>query len=117
VPARRGLYDHVEFDSETERKFVKDLERRADVRLYVKLPSWFIVETPVGRYNPDWAIVMENPEDPDGAKGKPLLYLVRETKKGEPRPSEQQKTDCGERHFKGALEVDYRVVTSASQLP
>ncbi len=100
VPAKRSVYDHVAFDSETERKFVKDLERRTDVKLYVKLPSWFTVDTPVGKYNPDWAIVMDNP---DPSQNKPLLYLVRETKKGQPRPSETQKTNCGERHFKGAL--------------
>ena len=73
-------------------------------------------KTPVGKYNPDWAIVMENPNDRDGAAGKPLL-AASETKKGELRPSEKQKTDCGERHFKGALEVDYRIVSSACELP
>ena len=70
------IYDGVPFDSETiEKPFIEALEKRKDVKLYIKLPSWFTVATPIGAYNPDWAIVMENP---DG--GDDLLYLVRETK-------------------------------------
>jgi type III restriction enzyme len=66
----------VIFDSEgVEKPFIHELERRADVKLYVKLPDWFQVDTPIGRYNPDWAIVMENLED-----GDPVLYLVRSPK-------------------------------------
>ena len=122
VPAPRGsVYDHVEFESEVERQFVKDLERRTDVRVYVKLPSWFTVQTPVGEYNPDWALVMDDPDDPGGESGKPLLYLVRETKgdnwRNGLRPDESRKILCGERHFRDALGVDYRVVTQAGELP
>jgi type III restriction enzyme len=63
------LYDGVVFDSEgIEKPFIRDLEKRADVRLYIKLPDWFQVDTPIGRYNPDWAIVMDNPEE-----GEPIL--------------------------------------------
>jgi len=123
VPAKKGtsLYDHVPFESDVEEQFVKDLENREDVRLYVKLPGWFTVDTPVGTYNPDWAIVMNPPDDQDGTKGKPLLYLVRETKgpnwRTDLRPDERSKIHCGERHFKDALRVDYRVVSKAGQLP
>ena len=82
----------------------------------MKLPDWFTVETPIGRYNPDWAVVMDNPED-----GDPVLYLVRETKgtldPGQLRFDERRKIECGARHFRGALGVDYRVVTSAAELP
>ena len=123
VPAKKGtcLYDHVAFESDIEEQFVKDLETREDVKFYVKLPGWFTVDTPVGTYNPDWAIVMNPPEDQDGAKGKPLLYLVRETKdKGWPgnaRDEERRKTHCGERHFTDALGVNYRVVSKAGELP
>jgi type III restriction enzyme len=70
------LYDGAIFESEgVEKPFIHELEKRADVKLYVKLPDWFQVDTPIGRYNPDWAIVMENPED-----GDPVLYLTREPK-------------------------------------
>ena len=114
VPAKKSVYDHVKFDSDVERAFVKDMDMRADIHLYVKLPSWFTVPTPVGNYNPDWAIVMDDPNDSDGKR----LYLVRETKgEGELRPTEQRKTECGEKHFEGALGIDYCVVTSASELP
>ncbi|MBC8457583.1 MAG: hypothetical protein H8D67_06270, partial [Deltaproteobacteria bacterium] len=81
------------------------------------LPTWFTVCTPVGEYNPDWAIVME---DPDKPTGEPLLYLVRETKDTQNldklRPDEKRKIKCGTKHFE-ELDVDYRVVTSAGELP
>jgi len=87
------------------------------VRLYVKLPTWFRVDTPIGEYNPDWAIVMDGPGGPEG---EPLLYLVRETKGtthlDDLRPDEQRKIRCGRRHFKDALGVDYAVVRSAQEL-
>jgi type III restriction enzyme len=110
------LYDGVIYDSEgVEKPFIYDLEKRADVKLYIKLPDWFQVDTPIGRYNPDWAIVMDNPED-----GDPVLYLVRETKGtlnlDDLRPDEKRKINCGRRHF-GALGVDFRVVTTANELP
>jgi type III restriction enzyme len=111
------LYDGVRFDSETiEKPFIQELEKRANVRLYIKLPDWFQVDTPIGRYNPDWAIVMENPED-----GDPVLYLVRETKGtlklDDLRPEERRKIACGRRHFEDALGVNYRVVTTTKELP
>ena len=114
APAEKSVYDHVKFDSEVERAFVEDMDRREDIHLYVKLPAWFTVPTPVGAYNPDWAIVMDDPNDSDGKK----LYLVRETKgEGELRPTEKRKTECGEKHFEKALDINYRVVTKASELP
>jgi type III restriction enzyme len=121
VPAGHSLYDQVIVESETERQFVQDLERRAEVKLYVKLPAWFTVPTPIGEYNPDWAIVWE-PRDSHGQPtGEQLLYLVRETKSttelAELRPDEARKIRCGERHFRDALQVDYRVVASAGELP
>ena len=122
---RSALYDVIPCDSEVEQKFVQDLEAREDVKLYLKLPSWFVVPTPIGDYNPDWAVVM------DGATAdrKPLLYLVAETKGSKSlddlRPDERRKIQCGAAHFgssqfkaEGALDgVDYRMVTSAEELP
>jgi type III restriction enzyme len=96
------------------------LERRDDVKLYLKLPAWFTVPTPIGEYNPDWAIVMEKRDEYGQPTEKPLLYLVRETKStpnlDELRPDERRKIRCGERHFTEALGVDYRVVTRATEL-
>jgi type III restriction enzyme len=127
VPADKdkAVYDLIPCDSEVERKFVEDMEARDDVRLYLKLSYWFTVPTPVGEYRPDWAIVMDGPE----SEGKPILYLVSETKssirKDDLRPDEWRKIQCGAAHFgsrqlkkKGVLEgIDYKVVASASELP
>jgi type III restriction enzyme len=121
IPADHSVYDQVVFDSEVERQFVEGLEQRDDVKLYLKLPHWFTVPTPVGEYNPDWAIVLE-PRDAHGQPtGEPLLYLVRETKgenwKTDLRLDERRKIHCGEEHFATALGVNYKVVTRASELP
>jgi len=121
----RSIYDLVPCDSDVERQFVRDLEARQDVKLYLKLPYWFTVPTPVGEYRPDWAIVMDDP----WKEGKPILYLITETKgslrETELRPNEWRRIQCGAAHFgskqlrrKGALEgVDYKVVTEARELP
>ena len=117
VPVENSIYDHIVVQSETERKFAEKLKRMKNVRLFIKLPNWFKVGTPVGQYNPDWGLVMEQVF----GEGGPLLYLIRETKSTtvpeDLRGIENQKIHCGERHFSGALGVDYRVVTSADELP
>ena len=56
MKARRHLYDHIVYDSTKERDFASELDTNEDVAVYVKLPSSFYISTPVGRYNPDWAI-------------------------------------------------------------
>jgi len=89
---QKTLYDHVITDSTVEETFAKDLESREDVKFYFKLPRWFKIETPLGGYNPDWAIVFENDQ---------RVYFVAETKKeGEIRESEEMKITCGRAHFK-----------------
>jgi len=80
VPADKSLYDRVLAESEVERKFVEGLEQRRDVKLYVKLPAWFTVPTPIGEYNPDWAIVVQPCDEHGEPTGDETLYLVRETK-------------------------------------
>ncbi len=121
IPAKRSIYDKVIFDSETERKFVEGLEKLNPVKLYVKLPAFFKIPTPIGTYNPDWAIVVD-PRDPDDREsmGEQLLYLVRETKSSttpdDLRPDEVRKIRCSIRHFKDLLGVNYKVVTKADNL-
>ncbi|HEY8576295.1 MAG TPA: DEAD/DEAH box helicase family protein [Devosia sp.] len=110
------IYDGVEIDSTTiERPFAEALEKDARVKLYVKLPRWFVVPTPIGGYNPDWAIVM------DIGEGQDRLYLVRETKGSTDldhlRPDEKRKIECAEKHFSQTLGVDYAVITTAGALP
>jgi len=107
IESGKSAYSHVAYDSEGEKEFAESLERSDRVTLFTKLPSAFVVDTPLGTYNPDWAIVMRTD---DGEK----LYLVRETKfvpdLNNLRPSELQKIKCGEKHF-ATLGVDFRVVS------
>jgi type III restriction enzyme len=120
IPAQRGIYDYVHYDSDTESRFVQDLDHDDRVRLYVKLPRWFTVPTPIGEYNPDWAIVMEERDEFGAATGDPKLYLVAETKSTDSldklRPDERRKVQCGERHFEGTLNVHYRRVKTVDEL-
>ncbi len=53
----KSPYEYVVYESEVEKNFAKRLDEREDIRLFVKLPSWFEIDTPIGKYNPDWAIV------------------------------------------------------------
>jgi type III restriction enzyme len=121
VPSDRSIYDHVACDSTTEKKFVEGMEKRDDVKLYIKLPNWFKVPTPVGEYNPDWALVMDDRDSHGDSGSRPLLYLVRETKSSpnldDLRPDERRKILCGKQHFEHTLGTNYRVVTTASELP
>ncbi len=118
VKAEKSLFDRVHYDSGVEEQFVNGLEARDDVKLFVKLPSWFTVPTPVGDYNPHWAIVMEDRDE--FGEARDVLYLVRETKSttnlNELRPDERRKIECGRKHF-GKLGVPYDVITSADELP
>jgi len=108
MEVRRSIYDVVEFESDVERRFAAGLDAREDIRLFFKLPPWFKVPTPMGEYNPDWAIVKEE-------EGQGKLYLIRETKGSadadDLRGRERRKIECGKAHF-SALGVDYKVVTS-----
>jgi len=114
---KRSIYEHVIYDSSIEREFAESLENSAEVVLYAKLPSWFKVPTPLGPYNPDWAILFEQ----DGAQ---RLYFVVETKSSlftdDLRSKEDAKIRCGRAHF-AALESSsdparYHVATSLSDV-
>ena len=67
----KTIYDYVAVDSEVEREFMQSLEDNADVKFYIKLPGWFKIDTPVGTYNPDWAVAFD---------GDRRIYFVAETK-------------------------------------
>jgi type III restriction enzyme len=104
----KTLYDHVLIDSEVESEFAKDLESMERVKFYFKLPFWFKIKTPIGNYNPDWAIVLENDKK---------VYFVAETKsEGEIRESEQNKIDCGRKHFEQLEDVRFERVTNVSEI-
>lgn len=114
LEVKKSIYDTIEYDSGTEEQFAKDLDSRQDIKLFIKLPSWFMVETPIGTYNPDWAIVKQ----PDGEEEN--LYLVKETKSDldptKRRPDENAKIKCGEAHFEMLPEVSFAVVNEARQV-
>ena len=118
IQSPHSIYDHVIFDSDVEKEFVEGLERREDVKLYIKLPKWFIVPTPIGEYNPDWAIVLEKKNEDEEVED--VLYLVRETKDtldpDKRRSEENRKIIAGKRHFNETLNVDYKVITNAREL-
>nr|WP_041412567.1 DEAD/DEAH box helicase family protein [Shewanella baltica] len=104
VEANKSVYDYIICDSDTEFEFAEKLEESTDVKLYAKLPAWFKIDTPLGSYNPDWAVLI----DKDDGMGD-QLYFVVETKSSifsdDLRASEQAKIDCGIEHFK-ALSQD-----------
>ena len=110
LQVEKSVYEYVVYDSEIEREFAKRLDERDDIKLFVKLPNWFLVETPIGKYNPDWAILKH-----DGL----ALYLVRETKGTRDylklRTSEADKVRCGQRHFE-AIGVPFAVAVTADEV-
>ena len=73
MKAQKHLYDYIIYDSTNERDFATEMDTRAEVAVYVKLPNGFYINTPVGRYNPDWAIAFQ-----EGAVKH--IYFVAETK-------------------------------------
>lgn len=111
----KHLYDHIVYDSTNEEKFASELDINSDVAVYVKLPNGFFISTPLGHYNPDWAIAFY--------KGKVKhIYFVAETKGSmsslELRTMEKSKIHCAREHFKAISrgEVIYDVVDSYSEL-
>lgn len=121
VPANRSVYDRVQFDSNVERQFIEGLEKVPQVRMYVKLPNWFTVRTPVGLYNPDWAIVWEDRDEHGHVRKGPLMYIVRETKGTKDisrlRDEERRKVVCAMEHFNKTLGTSYKIVESIKDLP
>lgn len=112
----KTIYDkYVPLDSSVENKFAHDCETSEQVKFYFKLPSWFTIPTPVGNYNPDWAVILD---------GDKRVYFVAETKDtGTPivdlnklHPSEKQKILCGKAHFEQVGNVVYRMANSVSSL-
>lgn len=106
----RTPYDFISYDSDIEEEVAKRLDAEEKVKFFCKLPRWFKVATPLGDYNPDWAVVVEDTQK---------LYLVRETKstldRDKRRESENKKVDCGKAHFK-ALGVNFKDATNIHEV-
>jgi len=116
MEAKRHLYDYVIYDSTNERDFASALEAHSqEVQVYVKLPRGFYISTPVGKYNPDWAIAFY-----EGVVKH--IYFVAETKGDmssmELRKSEEAKAHCAREHFRAISgeNVIYDIVGSYDRL-
>lgn len=114
--ANKTIYEeYIPLDSGVESRFAQDCESSEQVKFYFKLPNWFKIPTPIGNYNPDWAVVFE---------GEEKVYFVAETKDtGTPYVDlyklsidEQLKIKCGKAHFEEFDDLEYRVVSKVGQL-
>jgi len=115
VKTKKHLYDHIVYDSSNEKNFAMELDTSKDVAVYVKLPSGFYISTPVGKYNPDWAIAFYEGDIKH-------IYFVAETKGSmnsmQLRQIEESKIHCAKEHFKAISNdsVVYDVVDSYKSL-
>lgn len=106
----KTIYENlIPLQSTVESDFAKDCESSENIEFYFKLPFWFKINTPIGPYNPDWAVVFKNEKK---------IYFVAETKgkDQELRESESLKIKCGKKHFKEFEDVVYKRVSSVSEL-
>ena len=112
VESTKSPYDYTVCDSKVELKFAKRFETDPRVKVYVKLPNWFKIDTPLGNYNPDWAVIIDK-------NGVEKLYFVIETKGksdiDELRPEEKAKIECAEKHFE-ALGTEARFKAPVSDV-
>ncbi|MDD2288413.1 MAG: hypothetical protein PHE70_11940, partial [Tepidanaerobacteraceae bacterium] len=107
VAVEGSVYDYIIYDSETvEKPFALSLDKDPDVKMFFKLPERFKINTPIGTYNPDWAVYLDR-------DGEEKLYFVLETKGStsmfDLRTKEQLKIHCGKRHFEALEDVELRV--------
>jgi type III restriction enzyme len=109
----KTIADHIIYDSEVEEQFAQDCENDDQVDFFIKLPEWFVIQTPIGTYNPDWALIFKNDN---------RLYFVAETKSVPEgatenlRRNELLKIECGKSHFAEFEDVEYRQVKRLSEL-
>lgn len=114
IDVKKSIYDYLVTDSKNEEKFAKKLEN-GEVTVYAKLPSGFKIPTPVGNYNPDWAIVLNNPSFK-------YVYFIAETKGDlsslQLRDVEKAKIECAKKHFAllSTHDVKYGAVASYQDL-
>ena len=114
-PSKTIYKEFVPLDSGVESKFAQDCETSEQIKFYFKLPNWFKIPTPIGNYNPDWALVFEDDKK---------IYFVAETKDtGTPQVDlsklsgdEQMKIKCGKAHFNEFADLEYKVVNKVGQL-
>lgn len=109
LPVTRSIYDAIVHDSRVEENFALSLEKDERIKLFIKMPNWYRVDTPVGGYNPDWAIVTVK-RDLQGVEGE-KVYFVIETKGdvNNLRPNEKAKIESAKKHFE-VIKVNYHEI-------
>ena len=113
----KSVYEQVIYESDTEARFADQLEKNAAVQMSAKLPGWLAVTTPLGSYNPDWAVLIESDEGE-------CRYFMVETKAftlvNDLRGTENAKIQCGKAHFKalqrGETPAQHEVATSVEEI-
>ena len=109
IKTKKSAYDHVVYDSNIESDFAQSFEKNEEVKVYVKLPAWFKNDTPLGSYNPDWAVLFR-------LGGQEKLYFVVESKgtiyEDMLQDIEKAKIQCGEKHFKALGEETHYLKAS-----
>lgn len=110
VESKKSPYNYAICDSYVETEFAKKFEERDEIKVYVKLPSWFKIETPIGSYNTDWSVVINEIDEKRlyfvlETKGKSHINLLRE--------EEQSKIKCDKKHFEALGEkVEFMALES-----
>ena len=108
IESSKSVYDHTIYDSDNEQQFAERFESNDNIKLYTKLPDWFKIPTPIGSYNPDWAVLLEE-------ENVLKLYFILETKANilaeALRDTEKAKIKCGKKHFEAlGNEVKFKEV-------
>jgi len=117
VDVQKSVHEQVVYDSDTEKTFADQLEKNSAIKVYAKLPGWFTVPTPLGGYNPDWAVLVQTEE---GER----LYFVVETKSSlfvdDLRDKERAKIECSKAHFEalrtGETPAEYITASNVDEL-
>ena len=104
----KSPFEYTVYDSDIEKKFAEEFDKNPDVKLFTKLPNWFKINTPLGTYNPDWAVLIEKDSNEK-------LYFVVESKGADLgldiKTTESSKIKCGKKHFE-ALDSSVELVQS-----
>ena len=111
--AQKSIYDAIVYESDPEKRFALELDGDERIKMFIKLPDWFKIETPIGNYTPDWAILTTK-----GSDKQEKLYFVIETKSTTDerglRVSENEKIYCAKRHF-DVVDVQYKTMSDYSE--
>lgn len=111
--SNKSPYEYVVYDSGVESKIVEEFENSENIKVYAKLPSWFKIDTPLGTYNPDWAVLWDE-------NNEQHLYFVVETKGKnhlfDLSPTEAAKFKCGEKHFENAMDTKLLLAKQLSDI-